>query len=499
MQPLGGDALCLSFACHQPQLRFWVKNGYLRAGPSKKYLSPVLARPGVVVLRSALIQSTVAMGVKRISKCLSLLHLPCRIPAPLMDLPRIQSLLGIAFFPTLLWLFSKHRRAFPWRLAAWTLSLQLLAAWFLLRTAPGHVWFLACDGLADQLSTVAMEGAKIVFGPLADGVRLEKAFGEGHGHVFAVWVGAVITVVSACVALLNHWNVLPKVVSFMASLLRRTLGYSGSESLCATANGFLGHTESILVIKAYVEKLTSSELLSTMTMGLATVSLGAIAVYAKLGDGAGHLVTATFLSILGGLFCSKILLPETELSHTRAGASLGPSRTAGTAIEAVCAGAQQGLMLALSVLAMLLAFTALVAIANITLGGAQSALGVAQPWKLEQILGLVHAPVAWLTGVASQDCLSVGDLLGRRTVFNEFLGYLALGDLRGSLSPRSFTLATYALSGFANPASIGMLVAAIASIAPGRMREAAELGTRALLAGLCTSYLSASIAGFVLG
>jgi len=358
--------------------------------------------------------------------------------------------------------------------------------------------FLACDGVADQLSAVAMGGAKTVFGPLADGVRLEKAFGEGHGHIFAVWVGAVITVVSSCVALLNHWNVLPKVVSLMALLLRKTLGYSGSESLCATANGFLGHTESILVIKAYVEKLTSSELLSTMTVGLATVSAGAIAVYAKLGDGAGHLVTAVFLSILGGMLCSKILLPETEQGHTRAGARLGPSRTAGSAVEAVCAGAQQGLQLALSVLAMLLAFTALVAIANIGLGGAQTALGVAQPWKLEQIVGFLHAPVAWLTGAPWQDCLAVGELLGRRTVFNEFLGYLALADLRGVLTPRSFTLATYALSGFANPASIGMLVAAIANIAPGRMREAAELGTRALLAGLCTSYLSAAVAGVVL-
>lgn len=415
-----------------------------------------------------------------------------------MDSHRIQSLLGVALFPTLLWLASKHKRAFPWRLAAWTLALQLLGAWCVLRTAPGHLWFLACDGVADQLSAVAMEGAKIVFGPLADGVRLEKAFGEGHGHIFAVWVGAVITVVSACVALLNHWNVLPRVVSWMALLLRKTLGYSGSESLCATANGFLGHTESILVIKAYVEKLTSSELLSTMTVGLATVSAGAIAVYAKLGDGAGHLVTAVFLSILGGMLCSKILLPETEQSQTRAGAPLGPSRTAGSAVEAVCAGAQQGLQLALSVLAMLLAFTALVAIANIGLGGAQAALGVSQPWKLEQIVGLLHAPVAWLTGVPAQDCVAVGELLGRRTVFNEFLGYLALADLRGAISPRSFTLATYALSGFANPASIGMLVAAITNIAPGRMREAAELGTRALLAGLCTSYLSAAIAGLVL-
>jgi len=410
----------------------------------------------------------------------------------------MQSALGVVVFPLLLWAISERRNAFPFRMGAWTLGIQALCAFTLLRTSVGDAFFKACDGVSDGFSDIAVRSAAVVFGPLAEAVSLERAFGEGHAFIFAVWVGALITVVSACVALLNHWNVLPRLVEALARLLCTSLRVSGSEGLNAAANLFFGHTESVLVVRAYVEGLTRSELMSVQTMGMATLSLGAIPVYARLGDGAGHLMTATILSVLGGLWCSKILVPEVETSTTHAGAKLPRTRTAQSAVEAVCIGAQQGLMLALAVFAMLLAFTALVAIANRGLLFAQSALGVQEAVRMEQVIGWAHAPVAWLTGVPWSDCQKVGGLLGQRTVFNEFLGYLGLAEVRGSLSPRALTLATYALSGFANPASVGMLAAAIGNIAPGRLSEAASLGWRAMAGGLCASYLSASVAGIFL-
>jgi len=398
----------------------------------------------------------------------------------------------------LLWAVSLNRRKFPFRLGAWTLGLQFLTAFLLLRTQLGTLFFKACDGLSDGFTDIAVESSRVVFGPLANAQSLEHAFGRGQSFIFAIWVGALITVVSALVSLLNYWRVLPKLVEALASALRFSLKVSGSESLNAAANIFFGHTESVLVIKAYVQTLTASELLSVQTMGMATLSLGAIPVYSKLGDGAGHIMTATLLSVLGGLWCSKILLPETQQSPTRAGAKLSIERTPNSAVEAVCLGAEQGLFLALSVFAMLLAFTALIAVVNLLLLGAQSGAGVASPRKVESLIGSLHAPVAWLAGIPSGECTRVGDLLGQRAVLNEFFGYLGLSELRESLSPRSFTLATYALSGFANPASIGMLAAAISSVAPSRLSEAASLGTRALLGGLCTSYLTTAIAGVIL-
>jgi CNT family concentrative nucleoside transporter len=415
-----------------------------------------------------------------------------------MNALRVQSLIGVFAFPFLLWAISLNRRQFPFRLGAWTLGIQCALGAVLLKTPLGTSFFKGCDGLSDRFTEIAIQAARVVFGPLAEAASLERAFGQGHSFIFAIWVGALITMISALVALLNHWNILPRLVETLARALRFSLGVSGSESLNAAANIFFGHTESVLVIKAYVQTLTKSELLSVQTMGMATLSLGAIPVYSKLGDGAGHIMTATLLSVFGGLWCSKILLPETQPSPTRAGAKLSPTRAAQSAVEAVCVGAEQGLFLALSVFAMLLAFTALVALLNLILVQFQSSAGIAAPWRLESLIGALHAPVAWLTGIPSAECLKVGELLGQRAVLNEFFGYLGLSDLRQTLSPRSFTIATYALSGFANPASVGMLAAAISNIAPDRLSEAAALGWRALLGGLCTSYLSAAIAGVLL-
>jgi CNT family concentrative nucleoside transporter len=415
-----------------------------------------------------------------------------------MDFLRLQALLGVICIPFFLWGISLNRSKFPFRLGVWTLLLQFSLAWILLKTRLGTLFFLGCDGLSDRFTEVALAGGRVVFGPLAEPSSIQLAFGADQHFIFAVWVGSLITMISASVSLLNYWNILPKVVEALASALRFSLRVSGSESLNAAANIFFGHTESVLFISAYVNKLTRSEMLSIQTMGMATLSLGAIPVYSKLGDGAGHLMTATLLSVLGGLWCSKILLPETEESPTRAGAKLPATRTAQSAVEAICVGAQQGLFLALSVFAMLVAFTALITLVNLGMVWIQSEVGLGHPQKLEALVGIVHAPIAWLIGIPTAETVQVGSLLGERAVLNEFFAYVDLSHLRQTLSPRSFTIATYALSGFANPASVGMLSSAISNIAPNRLSEAASLGTRAMIAGLCTSYLSAAIAAVLL-
>jgi CNT family concentrative nucleoside transporter len=333
-----------------------------------------------------------------------------------MNPARLQALLGVAVFPLLLWTFSLNRSRFPVRLGIWTLGLQFLIAWALLKSSLGAFFFKACEGLSDSFTDIAVQSARVVFGPLADASSLEHAFGQGHGFIFAIWVGALITVISALVSLLNYWNVLPRLVEALARALRFSLGLSGSESLNAAANLFFGHTESVLVVKAYVQTLTASELLSVQTMGMATLSLGAIPVYSRLGDGAGHIMTATILSVIGGLWCSKILLPETQQSPTRAGAKLSLPRTAKSAVEALCVGAEQGLFLALSVFAMLLAFTALITVVNLLVLGLQTGIGVASPRKVESLIGAMHAPVAWLCGVPSQDCSKIGELLGQKPI-----------------------------------------------------------------------------------
>jgi len=281
---------------------------------------------------------------------------------------------------------------------------------------------------------------------------------------------------------------------------------SGSETLSAAANIFMGQTEAPLVIRPYVPRMTRSEIMTIMVCGMAHIAGGVAAVYASLGaqahrpDTAGHLLTASVLNCPAALLIAKIMLPETEKSETAAGSLAMTPRTTANSIDAICRGAGDGFFLSLNICAMLIGFIAIISLANYVFSWTQLHIGVAHPATLQNVLGWINAPFAWLMGVPAQDCLAIGQILGERIVLNEFVGFLDLTNpaTAETLTPRSFTIATYALCGFANFGSIAIQIGGIGSLAPERRGEMAEVGIRAMIGGLLAAYMTASLAGFLL-
>jgi concentrative nucleoside transporter, CNT family len=422
---------------------------------------------------------------------------------PRFGLLQMTSLLGIVVILLLTWAISSNRRLFPWRTVLWGMVLQFIFAIFILKTPIGLSLFGGAQVIVDQLNVYANEGAKMVFGPLGDGEALKKAFGPGQGYVFAVSVSATIILISALSSLLYHWGVLQKVVAGMAWIMMKTMRTSGSESLAGAANIFLGQNEAALVIKPYLSKMTESEIAALMTTGFSTIATGVMAVYAGMeGISAGHILTASVLGAPAGLLTSKIMFPETKASETGMRHHFDVERTTLNSFDALCHGAGEGMMLSITVMAMLIAFVAIVALLNGVIVWPQHVAGVANALTLQTFLGWINAPFAWLMGVPSQDCPRIGQVLGERIVTNEFVGYLNLSSYvkanPNSLDPRSITLASYALCGFANFSSIAIQIGGIGALAPERRADLARLGFRAMLAGLLACYLFAAVVGVLI-
>jgi CNT family concentrative nucleoside transporter len=424
--------------------------------------------------------------------------------APVLD--RFTSLLGLAAFLSLAWALSLNRRGFPWRTVLSGLALQLVLALLILKTAPGAAFFQLVNAAATNLLSYADEGAQFVFGPLGRPDVLEPALGAGNTFIFFVTVTCVIIFISALASFLYHYGILQRAVQAMAWIMQRIMRTSGSESLAAAANVFMGQTEAPLLVKPYLPRMTRSELLALMTSGMATIAGSVLAAYVSFGqaagrlDMAGHLITASVLSAPAALLIAKIMLPETEISETAAGASARTERPSKNGIDALCIGASDGMRLALNVMAMLIAFVAVVALGNGLLVGLQASLGVQNPIRLETLAGWINAPFAWLIGIPWTDCTRIGEVLGSRIVLNEFVGYLHLTELQksGLIADRTFTLATYALCGFANFSSIAIQIGGIGSLAPERRSELASLGLRAMVGGLLACYTTATLVGFLL-
>ena len=416
---------------------------------------------------------------------------------------KLVSLLGMAVLVCVAWTISSNRKRFPWRTVFWGLGLQFIFAIIILKTGPGRKSFEVANAAVNRLIEFANEGSKMVFGPLADAQTVKGAFGE-NAFIFAITVTATIILVAAISSLLYHWGVLQKVVHAMAWVMQRAMKTSGSETLAAAANIFMGQTEAPLVIKPYVARMTQSELLCLMTGGMATIAGGVAAAYAQLGNAAGHpetaghLLSASVMSAPAALMISKVILPETEPSETASGRMVDPERPTLNAVDALCRGAGDGLQLALNVMAMLIAFVAVVALVNFLIAWPQQSLGVAEPVTLQRLFGWINAPFACLLGVPFKDCVTIGQVLGERIVLNEFVGYLTLTNPRTVVDPRSFVLATYALCGFANFSSIAIQIGGIGALAPNRRGDLARLGGRAMLGGLLASYLTATVIGILI-
>jgi CNT family concentrative nucleoside transporter len=400
------------------------------------------------------------------------------------------------------WALSTNRKLFPWRTVWSGLALQFAFALFILKTPWGAGIFNFLQRAVDKLGDFAMEGAQMVFGPLAESKSLTQTFGPGNSVIFAIIVVATIILISSLSTFFYHYGILQRVVHAMALVMQKAMRTSGSESLAAAANIFMGQTEAALVIKPYLAALTSSEVMALMTTGMATIASGVMIVYVQMGVSAGHILTASVMSAPAALLIAKVMFPETQHSETAADASARVEITTVNGIDALCRGASEGMMLSINVLAMLIAFVAVVALVNFTLAWVQHKCGVAHPITLQNILGWINAPFAWLMGAPWKDCTTFGQILGERIVLNEFIGYLDLTNLvkqnKDALDPRTVALATYALCGFANFASIAIQIGGIGALAPTRRADLARLGLRAMVGGLLASYLTATIAGILL-
>ncbi|MBS1852003.1 MAG: NupC/NupG family nucleoside CNT transporter [Acidobacteria bacterium] len=410
---------------------------------------------------------------------------------------RLTGLLGLLAMLALAWLFSTNRRAIRPRTVGWGLGLQLAFAFLVLKVPAGQKLFAWLGDVFTRFLDYAYAGSSFVFGDL----------GQKGGKVYlAFQVLPIIIFVAAFFAILYHYGVMQFVIRQMARVMMKFMGTSGAESMNVAASIFLGCTEAPLTIRPFLPRLTRSELMTIMTSGMAHISGAVMGAYIAFGADARHLLTAVIMTAPGTLMISKMLVPETEqpVSAGRVDMSdeeMGEDKSENL-LGAIAKGTTDGLYLALNVAAMLIAFLALIALANGMLGGIHNGLAHFGwnwfPTSFEKILGTLFAPIAWLIGIPWKDCGAIGNLLGTRMVLNEFVAYSMLGAQKAALDPRSYTIATYALCGFANLGNIGIEIGGIGSLAPNKRGELAKLGVRAMLAGTMANLMSASIAGMLL-
>ena len=396
-----------------------------------------------------------------------------------------MSLLGLAALLGIAWAVSTDRRRFPWRIVLWSLALQAVFALIVLRSPWGTAALSAVADAVDLALRQANAGIELVFGPLADRERF--------GVILAVSALPTIIYVASVFSVLYHLGLLQRAVAGMAWIMRRTMGTSGAETLASAANVFMGQTEAPLIVAPYLERMTRSELHAVMVAGMATVSGGMLAAFIALGVDARFLLAASLVNAPAALMLAKIIVPESGTPETTGRAAEVSGEREVNVIGAAASGASAGMKLVLNVVAMLIAFLSLVALVDLPLG----AVGL----SLSQILGWVFTPVAFLVGVPAAEAATVGALLGKKLILNEFVAYLDLAALRaeGALSLKSEVIATFALCGFANLSSIGIQIGGIGALAPGRRRDLAQLGLRALVGGTLATLASATIAGMLAG
>src|SRR6266436_1915046 len=407
---------------------------------------------------------------------------------------RFTGVLGLITMIGLAYLFSTDRKAIKLKAVLWGVGLQLVFAVFVLKFEIGRRLFEKAGFLVNKLLSFSYIGSEFVFGEIG-----KKA--SSLGFSFAFQVLPTIIFIAAFFALLYHIGVMQLVIRAAAWIMTRVMGVSGAESLNVAASIFMGQTEAPLTIRPFLSKLTKSELMCVMTSGMAHVSGGIMAAYIAFGIEAKHLLTAVIMTAPGTLLMAKMLVPETEKPLTAGRLEMPEMEKEANFLGAISRGTVDGLHLALNVGAMLITFLALLALINALMGGAHNWLaghGVAEfPSSLQQIFGWIFAPVAWVIGIPWRDCATIGNLLGTRMVINEVVAFTQLGGMRATLDPRSFTIATFALCGFANFSSIGIQIGGIGALAPNQRGQLAKFGIRAMLAGTMANLMSASIVGIL--
>jgi CNT family concentrative nucleoside transporter len=414
-----------------------------------------------------------------------------------------QPVLGALVILGIGYAFSTNRRAINWTTVAWGLSLQIIFAFIVLKTSIGQIVFETLGYYITRLLGFSGVGAAFVFGPLGDSSVWGRAMtgalgadGAQYAVIFAFQVLPTIIFIAALFAILYYFGVMQLVVRLFAIVMHRVMKASGAESLNVAASIFMGQTEAPLTIRPFLPEMTQSELMTVMTSGMAHISGGIMAAYIAFGIEARHLLTAVIMTAPGTIMMAKLLVPETEVPKTMGSVQLKVEKTDVNVIDAAGRGTGEGLHLALNVGAMLISFLALISLVNAILGHVPIPGGT--HLSLQLIFGWVFAPVAWAMGVPWRDAPTIGNLLGTRMALNEFVAYSQLGPLKASLDPKSFTIATFALCGFANFSSIGMQIGGIGGLAPNRRHDLARLGLRAMFAGTLANFMTATIAGFLL-
>jgi concentrative nucleoside transporter, CNT family len=402
---------------------------------------------------------------------------------------RFAGLLGMLTMLGLAYVFSTNRRAIRLKTVVWGLVLQLTFAFFVLRFEVGRRIFEIAGFYVNRLLSFSFVGSEFVFGEIGKKV-------SAMGFSFAFQVLPTIIFIAAFFALLYHIGVMMAVVRAAAWIMTAVMGASGAESLNVAASIFMGQTEAPLTIRPFLNKLTKSELMTVMTSGMAHVSGGIMAAYIAFGIEAKHLLTAVIMTAPGTLLMAKMLVPETEQPLTAGRVQAPEMEKEPNVLGAVSRGTVDGLHLALNVGAMLITFLALLALVNSMMGWGHNHIGWF-PSSLQQVFGWVFAPVAWVIGIPWHDCKAIGNLLGTRMVINELVAFQQLATLKGTLDARSFTIATFALCGFANFSSIGIQIGGIGALAPEQRGQLARLGIRAMLAGTMANLMSASIVGML--
>jgi CNT family concentrative nucleoside transporter len=415
--------------------------------------------------------------------------------------PFLRSLLGVAAFIGLAAACSANVRAINPRVVLAGFALQMVFALLITQVAVVQQGFQRAGEVVSKVVGYSQEAGGLLFGPLASNDAMKSKFGPSAGIPFGIILTCTVIFVACVFSALYHLRVLQAVVWVFAKLMILLMGkrgVSGAESLSAAANVFMGQTEAPLIVKPYLKAMTRSELLAIMVGGMATIAGGVMAIYIQMGADAAAILATSVMAAPCGLYVAKILMPETDTPVTRGTVSVSGEKPHANVIDAAAAGASDGMMLALNIIAMLIAFLALIKLANAGLGLFDDRL------TLELIFSKLFAPVSALMGVDAADIPKAGELLGIKLIGNEFLAFDKMTaaykpGMEAGMTPRSYSLATYALTGFANVGSIGIQLGGIGAMAPERRKDLARLGPRALLGGFLATLINASVAGLLFG
>jgi len=410
----------------------------------------------------------------------------------------IQSMTGLLVFSGIAWLISENPKKVKVKLVIAGIAIQLVIGFILLKLPLFRSFFISLNHLVLSLEASTKAGTSMVFGYLGGG---DLPFAEkypGSSFILAFQALPLILVISALSSLMFYWKILPLAVRSFSYALQKTLGLGGAEGLGVSANIFVGMVESPLFIRPYLEEMTRSEIFTLMTSGMATIAGTVMVLYASIlskaiPDIMGHILTASIISVPAAITISKIMIPETG---ERTSGELTTSEPALSAMDAITKGTIQGVQLLINIIAMLIVLVALVHLLNLLLGILPDING--HPVSLQRILGLIMAPVVWLMGVPWKEAPIAGALMGTKTVLNEFLAYLDMSRLpQGTLNPKSLIIMTYAMCGFANPGSLGIMIGGMGTMAPGKRDEIVSLGFRSIIAGTLATCMTGAVVGII--